>query len=149
MASRHSTFFVQSSHGAHGNFEVLSPRTGGGVDHWWRDNGDPSLPWIGPTLTAGSAEDIAAVSLVQGTFGPVGNLEAVALEGTRLVHHWRDDGGSWRWQARTYLPGTVPVVGNPALLESSHGGRGNYEVVAPLATGGLGHWWRDHDQAGL
>lgn len=146
MAARHSSFLIQSSHGANGNFELVVPRLGGGLAHYWRDNDDPLLPWHGPALIFGSADDILTVTLIQGGFG---NLELVALEGSQLVHNWRDDGGTWRWQARTYLPGATDVVGGVALVQSSHGALGNYEVVAPLASGGLAHWWRDNDAAGL
>lgn len=153
MPNKHSTFFVQSSHGATGNFELLTPRlAGGGAAHFWRDNDDPATPWIASGLAFGSPDDVYALSLIQGPLGAAGNLEAVALEGSQLVHHWRDDGGSWRWQARTVLPGSVPVTHSVALIQSSHGGVGNYEVVAPVAAsggGGLVHWWRDNDASGL
>ena len=31
------------------------------------------------------------------------------------------------------------------LIQSRFGQQGNFELVAPLATGGLGHWFRDND----
>ncbi len=153
MATKHSTFFLQSSHGGIGNFELLVRRlAGGGAAHFWRNNDDPVLPWIASGLAFGSPDDVYSVSLIQGPLGAAGNLEAVALEGSQLVHHWRDDGGSWRWQARTVLPGSVPITHSVALIQSSHGTLGNYEVVAAVAAsggGGLAHWWRDNDTAGL
>src|SRR6266540_3908435 len=131
MATKHSTFFLQSSHGGIGNFELLVRRlAGGGAAHFWRNNDDPVLPWIASGLAFGSPDDVYSVSLIQGPLGAAGNLEAVALEGSQLVHHWRDDGGSWRWQARTVLPGSVPITHSVALIQSSHGTLGNYEVVA-------------------
>jgi len=153
MPTKHSTFLVQSAHGGAGNFELVVPRlAGGGAAHFWRDNDAPLLPWFSTGLAFGSPEDVYALSVVQGNFGAVGNLELVALEGSQLVHHWRDDGDSWRWQARTVLPGSVPVVHDVAMVQSSHGGKGNYEVVAPMAAaggGGLVHWYRDNDTLGL
>ena len=153
MPTKHSTFFVQSTHGTTGNFEMLVPRlAGGGAAHFWRDNDDPVLPWVESGLAFGSPDDVYALSLVQGPLGGAGNLEVVALEGSQLVHHWRDDDGSWRWQARTLLPGSVAVARSVALIQSSHGSLGNYEVVAPVAAsggGGLAHWWRDNDTPGL
>lgn len=153
MQGRHSTFLVQSSHGAAGNFELVVPRLeGGGAVQLWRDNDSPTTPWVGPTLAFGSPDDTYALSLIQGNFGVTGNLELVAVEGRQLVHHWRDDDTNGRWQARTLLPGSLAVGQDVALLQSSHGARGNYEVVAPLAVaggGGLAHWSRDNDAAGL
>ena len=153
MPTRHSTLFVQGTHGGVGNFEVVVRRlAGGGAAHFWRDNDSAQLPWIASGIAFGSADDVYSLSIVQSNFGSSGNLEAVALEGSQLVHHWRDDGGSWRWQARTFLPGSVPVMESVAMIQSSHGSTGNFEVVAPVAAaggGGLAHWARDNDAAGL
>jgi hypothetical protein len=69
-----------------------------------------------------------------------------------LYHYWRDDGGTWKWHAngaKPAAPFATGVVGVPSLIQSSHGTRGNFEVVAPLAGGGLAHWWRDNDSASL
>jgi hypothetical protein len=153
MPTRHSTFLVQGTHGGVGNFELVVPRqAGGGAAHFWRDNDAPLLPWTATGLAFGSPDDVYALSLIQGPLGAVGaNLEVVALEGSQLVHHWRDDGGTWRWQARTVLLGSVPVVNDVAMVHSSHGFVGNYEVVAPVAAaggGGLAHWYRDNDAHG-
>ena len=151
MPTRHSTFLVQSTHGGVGNFELLVPRlAGGGAAHFWRDNDSPLLPWTATGLAFGSPDHVYALSMIQGPLGSAGNLEVVALEGSQLVHHWRDDGETWRWQARTILPGSVPVVHDVAMVQSTHG-LGNYEVVAPLAAaggGGLAHWHRDNGAAG-
>src|SRR5262249_12559636 len=148
----HSTFFLQSTHGSTGNFELMALRlAGGGADHFWRNNDDAALPWIASGLAFGSPDDVYALSVIQGPLGAVGNLEVVALEGSQLVHHWRDDGDTWKWQARTLLPGSVPNTYSVALIQSSHGTLGNYEVVAPVAAsggGGLAHWWRDNDTTG-
>jgi hypothetical protein len=148
MAANHSGFLVQSSHGTAGNFELAVPRTGGGLAHFWRDNDDPGFPWHGPAVMFGSAEAMPAAALIQSNMGPFGNLEVVALAGAKLVHHWRDDGGTWRWQGASELPGAGNVVGVPAFVQGGHGAQGNFEVVAPLASGGLGHWWHDNDDPG-
>ena len=39
------------------------------------------------------------------------------------------------------------VSGTPALIQSLNGTRGNFELVVPLAAGGLGHFFRDNDNA--
>jgi hypothetical protein len=145
-------FFVQSSHGQKGNFEVVVPRSGGGLAHWWRDNDHPSRPWRGPTLMFGSTKDVDAAALIQSNLGTVGNLEVLANAGGSLYHYWRDDGGTWSWhanKAKPVAPLATGVVGTPGLVQGSHGTKGNFEVVAPHAGGGLVHWWRDNDGASV
>ena len=66
-------FLVQSSHGAKGNFELVVPRTGGGLAHWFRKNDDPSLPWVGPTLMFGGTDDVDAAALIQSNFANFGS----------------------------------------------------------------------------
>jgi hypothetical protein len=145
-------FFVQSSHGGKGNFEVVAPRSGGGLAHWWRDNDDPDRPWRGPTLMFGSTQDVDAAALIQSNFGTVGNLEVVVNAGESLYHYWRDDGGTCAWHAnmaKPVAPVATGVVGTPGLVQGSHGTKGNFEVVAPHVGGGLAHWWRDNDAASV
>jgi galactose oxidase-like protein/glyoxal oxidase-like protein len=145
-------FLVQSSHGGKGNFEVVVPRSGGGLAHWWRNNDHPKRPWSGPKLMFGSTEDVDAAALIQGNFGKVGNLEVVVNAGGSLYHYWRDDGGTWDWHAgkgKPVAPVATGVVGAFGLVQSSHGTTGNFEVVAPHAGGGLAHWWRDNDGASV
>lgn len=44
---------------------------------------------------------------------------------------------------------SLKFAGNPALIQSRFGNKGNFELVVPLATGGLAHFWRDNDAAGM
>jgi hypothetical protein len=37
----------------------------------------------------------------------------------------------------------------PSMIQSTFGNKGNFELVAPLTSGGLAHWWRDNDDAHL
>jgi hypothetical protein len=41
------------------------------------------------------------------------------------------------------------VSGNPALIQSRFGNQGNFELIVPLAAGGLGHFFRANDAVGL
>jgi hypothetical protein len=43
--------FLQSSGGTRGNFEVVVPARGSGIRHFFRDNDDPTLPWIENTIS--------------------------------------------------------------------------------------------------
>ena len=47
-----------------------------------------------------------------------------------------------RWGASVQLPGQPGVSGAPGLVQSDM--HGDFEVVAPLTPGGLGHWFRDN-----
>jgi len=38
------------------------------------------------------------------------------------------------------------VSGNPVLIQSRYGKKGNFEMVVPLATGGVKHFWRSNDE---
>lgn len=142
-------FLFLGGHGGIGNFEMVLPRgAGGGAWHWWRDNDDPARPWHGPITAFGSPGVVNAAALVQGNLGPAGNLEVVARSGGELVYSWRDDGGTWRWKTPAGIPGSAGVTGAPSLVQGSSGSTGNFEVVSPMAGGGLAHWWRDNEAVG-
>ncbi|HEX2373696.1 MAG TPA: hypothetical protein VHO93_06915 [Actinomycetota bacterium] len=144
---------IQGRFGARGNFEVVTPLASGGLAHLWRDNDDlANLPWHRSTRF-GSTIAYDAVALVQSNFstagaGP-GNLEVVAHTSHGLVHYWRDDVSPFPWHISTDIPGSNDISGPPALIQGRFGTRGNFEVVAPLAGGGLAHLWRDNDAANL
>jgi hypothetical protein len=123
--------FVQSV-GIHGNFEVVAPVTTGGLAHWWRDNGVPGQPWHGPTSFGPGT--FSAAALIQNDNG---NLEVIAVSGVQLVHFWRDP--AHVWHGPIAIPGGS-VSGQPGFVQATDG---TFQVVAPLAPGGMGHWIRD------
>ena len=137
--------FLQSCFGQRGNFELVVPIAKGGLAHFWRDNDAAGMPWHGPT-PFGSGR-VEAVSLIQSNFGTKGNLEVVAREGDRLVDYWRVDQAPWTWHGPFEI--AKGVAGNPVFLQSCFGQRGNFELVVPIAKGGLAHFWRDNDAAGM
>jgi hypothetical protein len=138
-----SGFMVQGNFGRKGNFELVTPRAGGGMVHCWRNNDAGGFPWSGAAAIAPGAGSLADVpSLIQGNFG--GNLEVVARIGNRLAHFWRDGAG---WHGPTFF--ATGVTGNPALIQGLYGGRGNFELVVPSATGGIAHYWRSNDDPTL
>ncbi|HEY3727072.1 MAG TPA: galactose oxidase-like domain-containing protein [Solirubrobacteraceae bacterium] len=118
--------------GIHGNFEVVAPLASGGLAHWWRDNGLPARPWHGPTPFGPGT--FSAAALIQSDSG---NLEVVAVQGSHLQHFWRDP--AHVWHGPIAIPGGA-VTGQPGFVQASDG---TFQVVAPLASGGLGHWIRD------
>jgi hypothetical protein len=112
----------------------------GGLAHYWRNNDDPFLPWFGPIRFGQDAGCFEAVGMIQSNFGDPGNLEVVGRIADRLVFFWRYSGPPIRWN------GSIPIVadgvpiagvsGNPVLIQSRCGNKGNFELVTPVASGG-------------
>jgi len=143
--SRSGGLLLQGSSGTKGNFEALAPRTGGGYWQFWRDNDTAGFPWHGPGLAMGSEDDVTDVVLVQDNHRP-DELASVRREGGQLRCSTRGYVNvhgvvSPRWGASAELPGGGSVGGAPGFAQSMSS---NFEVVAPLTTGGLAHWWRDN-----
>ncbi len=149
--TRSGGLIVQGQYGGMGNFEVVIPLASGGLGHFWRDSdaafpvGSDSGIWIESTSFF-TDTTIDAVSLIQGNFGDPGNLEGVYRTGDQLWHFWRDAGG-WHRDERLLTPITSGARGTPALIQGQFGVRGNFELVTPLAGGGLQHFWRNNDDA--
>jgi hypothetical protein len=138
---------IQSKSEGKGNFELVVPRSNGGFSYYLRNNNLPDLRWLGPFDFATDAGIFDAVTLIQSNFGESGSLELVARSGDQLVSFWRESGMESKWNGPSSI-GTG-VTGTPSMIQSTFGYKGNFELVAPLASGGLGHWWRDNDDAHL
>jgi hypothetical protein len=143
--ARGSGSLVQGNFGTKGNFELVAPRRGGGMNFWWRNNDAAGLPWSAPSAIAAGTGPVADIpSLLQSNFGRPGNLEVAARIGDRLAFYWR--GAVWNGPTTFGTPG---VSGNPAMIQGTFGGRGNFELVVPVAAGGIAHYWRNNDAPGL
>ncbi len=143
---------IQGRFGTKGNFEVVTARLAGRLAHFWRDNDAANLPWHGPSLF-GSTSHYDAAALIQSSLsaagnGP-GNLEVIAHTGNRLDHYSREDVSPFTWHGPIAIPGATGTAATPTLIQGHFGVTGNFEVVVPLAGGGLAHFWRDNDAANL
>ncbi|HEX2036455.1 MAG TPA: galactose oxidase-like domain-containing protein [Chloroflexota bacterium] len=138
---------VQSQFGTAGNFELVVPVVDGGLAHYSRDNDDPALPWSGPTIFATGLGQVEAVALVHSTFGVPGTLDLIARVGDQLFHLWRDPGPAFTWSEP--VPVFAGAAGIPGFIQSRFGNHGHFELVTPLATGGMAHLWRDNDDPAL
>jgi hypothetical protein len=145
--ARGGGLLAQGSSGHRGNFEVVVPRVGGGFWGFWRNNDAPGFPWHGPGLAMGSEDDVGDVVLLEDNLRP-GELASVRLEGSYLrctARGYVNVNGVVhpRWGASEELPAGGVAGGAPGFVQS-FGIHGNFEVVAPLRSGGLAHWWRDN-----
>jgi hypothetical protein len=137
---------IQSSFG---NFEVVFRNAQGSLEHWWRNNNPPNR-WA-RTVTFGTpGTSYGNPALIQSSFGQANrNFEVVVnIVGGGLEHWWRNnDNTPYQWlRGGTFgIAGTS--YGNPALIQSSSGIKGNFEVVVGKGLDGLEHWWRDNDDS--
>jgi hypothetical protein len=151
--ARSGGLMVQGNFGGRGNFEVVVPAAGGGLVHIWRNNDDASLPWTVSTPNGFfTGIHFDAVSIVQsnlgdlpGGWGDPGDLDGVGRIGTDLYHFWRDTNG-WHLDASPFATG---VSGTPSIIQGQYGFHGNFEVVTPMTSGGLAHWFRNNDAPGV
>ena len=146
---------IQSQYGDQGNFELILTRPSGGLSHWYRANDVPGNPWFGPG-SFGSGH-VSGLALIQSTYMTAehGNLEVIVCErpagqsSHRLAHYYRPGPSDLDWNGPHLFPSTAHVTGSPCLIQSTHGTKGNFEVVAPLMGGGLVHLYRDNDMPGF
>lgn len=133
--------------GKSGNFALVAADVNSvGLFDISRDNANPKHPW---TLHTAFGRDITrnlvtGISLIEGPFGTPGNLEVVVNGGGQLLHLWRNPAGSWK-QPTTRISPSTAVVGFPSLYQTNSGTIGNFELIAPAASGGLVQLWRNND----
>src|SRR5574337_7980 len=155
---------IQSRFGTQGNFELVATyhaagMPSGALAHYWRDNdAAPDYPWTLPTLFGANVGPPALLSptMIESNFGAPGNLEVICLGVAQLPaksfhYFWRDSGPTYTWNGPHTLAIGPPqgVTGNPVLIQSRFGTRGNFELVSPVFGGGLAHWWRNNDDPNL
>jgi uncharacterized membrane protein len=146
------------TYGAMGNYELVVPLRSGGIGHFFRNNDDPNLPWSEPVAFATDQGAVNAVSLIQSNFsssasaglgqGP-GNLAVVATVGNNLLYYFREDVG-FTWSGATTI--ATGVYGVPSFIQAkpgTYGTMGNFELVTPLQSGGIAHYFRDNDNPSL
>jgi len=135
-----------------GNFEALL-QNGNQIVHYWRDNSTPGFPWhFGGTVTTLAR---APATLIQSTFrgtpNSPGNFEALVLEGSNLVHYWRDNSAPGLPWHRTVTVSSA-ATGAACLIQSTFRGTpnspGNFEALV-LEGSNLVHYWRDNSAPGL
>jgi hypothetical protein len=131
--------FIQGRYGSAGNFEVLVPQAGGGLAHLWRDNDHgANVHWRSAQHDPDGRPGWSGVALL---FASSGNLEVVGVRKTALIGLTQNGvGGPWR---PTAFIGTR-ATGRPALIQTTYGHPGDFDLVVAKAGGGLAHYWRNN-----
>jgi hypothetical protein len=144
------------------NYEMVI-RHGNKVSHFWRDNNDPSLPWLyGSDVPIGSRElnsTVDSVSLFQDDFPsrlyPHGNFEVLIHSFEPIPQGVADSLATYYFDFKAqqwFGPFTViadrnpvtGVTGKPVIIQSDFG---NFEMVVPQGDT-LMHYWRDNSDGG-
>jgi hypothetical protein len=111
--------------------EMVAPLSYGELGHWRNTYSETGSLWSGPiTFRSGRWK---AVSMIRSSNG---NLEFIARRGERLVHFYGVQQDKLTWYKNPSFASAV--LGTPFLMENHNG---NFEVIAPLKKGGIGHWW--------
>src|SRR5215467_12941948 len=149
--------FLQSTWGRQGNFELLVPQ-GPVINHYFRDNDAPGVPWhliTDQELRYPPGATVKSVHLIQSNFlgdGVHGNFEVVtrvALPGTTDGDHIDFsfiDSKERKWIGPFGL--VAGATGEPAFIQSSFGRQGNFELLVPQGNV-IRHWFRDNDAPGV
>jgi hypothetical protein len=136
---------IQSTFGNPGNFEVVVGE-GDQLCHYYRNNSVPGHPW---SKTQCFGDNIASnPALIQSRWPgkPIGSFEVVVREGVQLCHYYRSNvtpGYPWNKTA-CFGEGADSA---PALIQSSFGNPGNFEVVVKEGDR-LCHYYRNNGVPG-
>ncbi|MDT3443891.1 hypothetical protein [Pseudofrankia sp. BMG5.37] len=142
-ADRGNPVLIQSRFGTKGNFELVYPGNTG-INFMWRNNDAVGMPWSAPTTFGQNMGIVEALTMIQSNFGNPGNLELIARTGDKLNFFWRDS----QWNGPIQIASGAGG-GNPVLIQSRFGTRGNFELVYPAANGGINFMWRNNDAVGM
>ena len=131
--------FIQGITGIKGNFEVIVPRSQGGLMHFWRNNDDLNEEsWYGPSIFIPDKR-ISDISLISSSYN---RLELIARLNQKLYHLYFDKDN---WNGPYEIPNSSGSAGVPSFVQGKYGRIGNFEVIVPRSQGGLMHFWRNND----
>jgi hypothetical protein len=127
------------------NFEAVVPE-GNNLVHYWKDNSSAgfSQPWQrGEVVSSNAAGPAWLIQSDWTDSNGRGQLEAVVLEGSNLVHYRRNQNNQWNPDANAI---SSSATGPACLIQSdySNGGHGRFEVIV-LEGMNLVHYTHDGD----
>lgn len=136
--------FIQGLYGTNGNFELVAGNAYGGVIHIWQNNDYAHHPWINPTIFGAEVGKVSGVSLIEGNFGSLGNLELVITADENLLHYYRQSFDRV-WYGPNKIAPKLKAIGVLSLIQGTWAKKGNFELVTLLASGGLAHFACEND----
>jgi len=145
--------FIQSSYGtpdSPGNFEAVIFSPDQGLVHYYRDNTQGGS-WNSTAVISSTATGPGCIiqSSFKGTPDAPGNFEVVVLEGSNLVHYYRDNTNNQTWNPTAVI--TSSATGPGTIIQSSYGtpnNPGNFEVIVPEGSHYV-HYYRDNGATGF
>lgn len=138
-------FLVRTTANSAENLEMILPSPRGGVESYWRKYDTSDDSWSEPVVLGAAWGAAQSATLVQTNIGCHQDLELVMRCGSKLAQYSRAPSPHLRWEGPAWLGDGA--VGNPSIIQSREGRNGNLELVVPLASGGIAHYWRDNDGA--
>ena len=131
---------MQGSNGATRNNFELFVRRGMNIEHWYRENSAPTLPWVrvGKVRSADPWRDtfhddaLDGAAAIQSTFNR--NFELVYRSTYNQLRHVFFNQASGWWEDGT-LFGPQNPAGIPGFIQSNRGAPGDFEVVAADTSG--------------
>lgn len=145
---------VEAGNGAaHNNFELFI-QVGANLEHWWRENADPALPWnrVGivrcadPWRNTFHDDAIDCPTAVQSTFNR--NYELLYRTSTggtgdgRVRHVYYDQSAQDWLDATTFGPSDP--LGVAGFVQGNRGAPGDFEAVILRRTGAIEHWTKQN-----
>jgi hypothetical protein len=128
-----------------GTLEFVAAQAGGSLEHFTHPGANITTPFT-HVYTFGS-EVYRDVSLIQGNYGVPGNYEVVAVRPDDSLQHWYRTNylvdPTLAWYPGAQFGGGAYT--GAALIQSSFGSQGNFEVVTSLYGPGLRHYYRSND----
>jgi hypothetical protein len=146
LTGRGGGFLVRTTANSAENLEMILPSSRGGVESYWRRYDAYDDSWSEPVVVGGEWGNAQSATLVQTNIARHQNLELVMRCGSKLAHYSRQPSPHLLWDGPAWLGDGAD--GNPSLIQGSEGRNRNLELVVPLASGGIAHYWRDNDGAG-
>jgi hypothetical protein len=145
LSGRGGGFLVRTTANSAEHLEMTLPNPRGGVESYWRKNDADDDSWSAPVTLGCEWGAAHSATLVQTHVAGQQNLELVMRCGSKLAHYSRQPSPNLPWDGPTWL--ADGVGGNPSLIQGSEGRNRNLELVVPLASGGIAHYWRDNHGA--